>query len=116
MESSNGRRYFDWIHIEISLALDRRISRYALWLAIWEDGRDPDRLSRPQARGFVESGLTSFLETQGARLSRRARRRLEGRILRFDPRFPTPEEWLAFRRPRRRPAPPPAPARRHSSP
>ena len=110
------RRYFDWIHVEISLALDRRISRYALWVAIWEQGGDPDRLSCEEARRFVESGLTPFLETQGAPMSRRARRRLDGRILHFDPRFPTPEEWLAFPSPRRRPDPRPPSARRHSSP
>ncbi len=111
-----GRRYFDWIHVEISLALDRQISRYALWIAIWERGGDPDRLSHDEARGFVESGLTPFLTAQGALLSRRARRRLEGRILRFDPRFPTPEERLAFPSPGRSPAPPPRSARRPSSP
>jgi hypothetical protein len=116
VSSSTGRRYLDWIHVEISLALDRRVSRYALWLAIWELGGDPDRLSREEARRFVEAGLTPFLESQSAPLSDRARRRLAARILRFDPRFPTPEEWLACPRPGRHPDRPRRPPRRHSSP
>lgn len=110
------RRYFDWIHVEISLALDRRISRYALWLAIWEQGGDPDRLSDDAARRFIETGLSPFLDAQGARLGLRARRRLDRRLLRFDPRFPTPEEWLAFPSSGRSEAAPPRPARRRSSP
>jgi len=114
--SSRGRRYFDWIHVEISLALNRRISRYALWLALWDQGGDPDQLSRDQARRFVEAGLTPFLEGQSAPLGPRARRRLAARILRFDPRFPTPEERLACPRPVRRSIPPSGSVRPHSSP
>jgi len=112
------RRYFDWIHVEISLALDRRISRYGLWLAIWEQGGDPDRLSCGEARHFVENGLSPLLEAEGARLSRRSRKRLDRRILHFDPRFPTPEEWLALSRSPSQPGPPASSssAPGHSSP
>lgn len=116
MSSSTGRRYLDWIHVEISLALDRRVSRYALWLALWDQGGDPDQLSRDEARRFVEAGLTPFLESQNASLNSRAQRRLAGRILRFNPRFPTPEEWLAGPRPGHPPTLPSRSVPPHSSP
>lgn len=101
------RRYLDHIHAEICLALDRRVSRYDLWLALWDLGGDPDDLSPEQARRFVETGLDPLLREEGIRLGRWARRRLARRILRFDPRFPTPEERLASR-----PVAATAPARR----
>ena len=88
------RRYFEHIYVEICLAVERRISRYDLWLAIWETGGDPDELTREQARRFVEAGLDPLLAEEGTRLRPRARRRLEGLILDFDARHPTPEEWL----------------------
>lgn len=111
------RRTFDHVYIEICLALDCRVSRYGLWLVIWEQGGDPDALSREQVRRFVDGGLDAFLDGQaaGGGLGARARRRLARRLLRFDGRFPAPEEWLE-RRPegaatRDWPA-----SRRHSSP
>ncbi|MBW2500243.1 MAG: hypothetical protein JRF61_23410 [Deltaproteobacteria bacterium] len=88
------RRYFEHLYNEICLALERRISRYELWLRIWESGGDPDDLNPRQAHRFVETGLGRLLREEGARLPRRDRARLASRILRFDPRFPTPEEWL----------------------
>ena len=89
------RRYFEYLYTEISVALNHRISGYALWLLIWESGGDPDDLSRAQVRVFVEQQLGSLLAEEGGRLEPRARRRLERRLLAFDPRYPTPEERLA---------------------
>lgn len=88
------RRYFEFIHAETCLALKRRIPRYDLWLAVWDSGGDPDDLSPEQARLFVARGLRPLIAEESAPLTPRARRRLERRILRFDPRFPTPEELL----------------------
>ncbi len=88
------RRYFEHLYTEICVAVDRRISRYDLWLRLWDDGGDPDELTPLQARYFVENNLSSLLAEQSCTLSGRDRNRLERRILRFDPRHPTPEEWL----------------------
>lgn len=88
------RRYFDHVYNELCVAAKRRISRYDLWLLIWEGGRDPDELGADEARYFVEHNLGPFLREEGVRLTPRARRRLERSILRFDPRHPTPEEWM----------------------
>jgi hypothetical protein len=89
------RRYFEHLYNEICVAADRRISRYDLWLLVWEGGGDPDEMSRSSARYFVENNLSALLAEEGVRLAPRARRRLERHILRFDPRHPTPEEWIA---------------------
>ncbi len=88
------RRYFEHLYKEICVAAGRRISRYDLWLLLWEGG-DPDELTRDQAAYFVEHNLSSVLAEQGVRLEPRAQRRLERAILRFDPRHPTPEEWIS---------------------
>jgi hypothetical protein len=88
------RRYFEHVYTEICVAVGHRISRYDLWLLVWESGGDPDELTHPQAHHFVENNLSVILTEEGMSLSRRERRRLERRILRFDPHHPTPEEWL----------------------
>jgi hypothetical protein len=88
------RRYFDHLYNEVCVALGRRISRYDLWLMVWESGGDPDDLTPLQARRFVEAGLGRLLGEEGAHLPDRDRARLASRLLHFDPRFPTPEEWL----------------------
>jgi hypothetical protein len=89
------RRYFEHIYVEICVAVNRRISRYDLWLRLGDGGGDPDELTRAEARNFVDHGLSALLSEEGASISDRVRRRLEKRILRFDPHHPTPEEWLA---------------------
>ncbi len=89
------RRYFEHLYTEICVALDRRISRYELWLLLWEGGGDPDELTHAQTRYFLENNLSVILAEEGSTLGIRARRRLESKILRFDPQRPTPEEWLA---------------------
>ncbi len=88
------RRYFEHIYNEICVAGQRRISRYALWLVIFELAGDPEILTRPEARLFVENDLDALLDEQGVSLDPRAKRRLEKSILRFDPSHPTPEEWI----------------------
>jgi hypothetical protein len=89
------RRYFEHLYKEVCVAIDRRISRYDLWLLLWEGGGDPDTLTHAQARYFLEHNLSLILTEEGTSLSPRARHRLEKRILHFDPDRPTPEEWLA---------------------
>ena len=88
------RRYFDHLYAEICVALGRRVSRYAVWLMVWEAGGDPDDLTAHQARTFVEEHLDALLREEGAALAPQARRRLERSILEFAPDHPTPEEWM----------------------
>ena len=72
----------------------RRVSRYGLWLLVWESGGDPDDLTRERAGLFLDQHLSPFLREEGITLEPRERRRLEKRIRRFDPSHPTPEEWM----------------------
>lgn len=88
------RRYFEHLYKEICVAVNRRISRYDLWLQVWDGSGDPDDLNREGAHDFVDHHLSSLLAEEGIHLGDRPRRRLERRILRFDPTHPTPEEWL----------------------
>ena len=88
------RRYFDHLYNEICVAVNRRISRYDLWLKVWDGGGDPDDLNREQAHYFVDNHLSALLAEEGSCLRGKPRRRLERRILDFDPKHPTPEEWL----------------------
>jgi len=89
-----SRRYFDHVYKEICVAADRRVSRYGLWLLIWEAGGDPDDLSRQQLRAFVAQHLETFLREEGVRLGDRQRARLELTFCAFDPSHPTPEQWM----------------------
>ena len=89
-----SRRYFDYVYKEICVAAGKRVSRYGLWLLIWEAGGDPDDLSRDRLRAFVAQHLATLLREEGVRLDDRQRARLERSLLRFDPTHPTPEEWM----------------------
>jgi hypothetical protein len=89
-----NRRSFEYLYNEICVAVNQRISHYNLWLLVWDAGGDPEELTRPQARCFLDNSLSALLREEGLSLSGRARRRLETRILRFDPQHRTPEEWL----------------------
>lgn len=88
------RRYFEFLYTQISVALAQRVSRYDLWLAIWESGGDPDALTRGDVVCFLETGFSRLLQEEGKTLQPWARRRLSRRLLDFDPRFPTPEEQI----------------------
>lgn len=87
-------RAFEYLYCEICVAIGRRISRYDLWMAVWEAGANPSGLSRKQLHAFVDERLSITLREENARLAPPARRRLERRLRAFDPRHPTPEEWL----------------------
>ena len=89
------RRLFDHLVQEVSLALDRHIPRYPLWLTLKELGMDPDGLTREAAIAFCNEHLQAFLAHMGYRLSPRQIRRLARTLARFDPTRPTPEERMA---------------------
>jgi hypothetical protein len=88
-------RYFDFVYGEICVAIGRRISRYDLWLLVSETGANPSELSRDQVQGFIDQGLDLAIAREKKLLSPRAQQRLHRRLLDFDPRHPTPEEWLS---------------------
>ena len=89
------RRRFDHLAIELSLAVDRAVPRFALWTALHEGGADPEQLSRDAALAFCDAPLDRFLAGLGLALPAPARRRLRRRVARFDPRHPAPEEIFA---------------------
>jgi hypothetical protein len=90
-----GRRRFDHLFAEASVATGRLLPRFGLWLACHEVGLDPERLTREQVLGFCRSALPGFLGGLGLALPPRAARRLEREVARFDPHRPTPYERFA---------------------
>jgi hypothetical protein len=90
-----GRRRFDHLHAELSVALGQLVPRYALWLYLNELGWNPERLTRGQAVVLCDEHLESFLAGRGWSLQRAARLRLRRTLSRFDPRFATPYETMA---------------------
>jgi hypothetical protein len=90
-----GRRRFDHLFAEASVAAGRLLPRFELWMACHELGLDPEALTREQAVGFCRSQLPGFLAGLGLGLAPRAARRLEREVSRFDPRHPTPYERFA---------------------
>ena len=88
----HGRRRFDHLVVELSVALGTQVPRYALWLRMHDYGWNPDRLSRDQAVAFCGIPLSSFLAAHGLRLRSRRQKRLRREIERFDPAIPMPCE------------------------
>jgi hypothetical protein len=89
-----GRRRFDHLVTEVSVAVGQRIPRYALWLRLHEYGWNPDALSREHAISFCGTPLSSFLATRGLRLRASRQRRLRREMERYDPAIPTPYERM----------------------
>ena len=89
------RRRFDHLIIELSLALDRNLPRYPLWITFKELGADPDCLSRKAAIEFCDEHMGEFLAHLGHALTPRQARRLRRAVERYDPEIPTPYERMA---------------------
>jgi len=89
------RRRFDHFVIELSLALDRNLPRYPLWITFKEAGADPDFLSRDVLIEFCDEHLSEFLGHLGHALTPRQFRRLRRAVARFDPEIVTPYERMA---------------------
>jgi hypothetical protein len=90
-----GRRRFDHLFTEASVAAGRRLPRFALWMACHEAGLDPEALSRDGALRFCRAELPAFLAASGLALAPREARRLLREVARFDPTRPTPYERFA---------------------
>jgi hypothetical protein len=89
-----GRRRFDHLVLELSLALGECVPRYALWLRLHEEGFDPEALDRQQTLAFCAAPLECFLDELGVELRPRRLRRLRRAIDRFDPELRTPYERI----------------------
>jgi len=88
------RRRFDHLVLELSLALDRYVPRYPVWLALKELGADPEWLTRKDALEFCDAHLDTLVAQLGGTLSRRLTKRLRRSVARFDPDLPTPYERM----------------------
>jgi hypothetical protein len=88
------RRRFEFLHIELSVAVGAVVPRYGLWLFLRARGSDPEQLGRKSTLAFLEHDLDDFLEPNGMCIHPRERRRLTTRMKRFDPRHATPEEVM----------------------
>jgi hypothetical protein len=88
------RRYFEFVYAEVCVAVERRLSRYDLWLLLSDAPMDRNRLSGDEARVFVDRILNRLPRRDNEVLTPRARKRLLRRLTTFDSRHPTPEEWL----------------------
>jgi hypothetical protein len=89
------RRRFDHLILEISLALNRNLPRYPLWITFKELGMDPEFLTREAVIEFCDEHLADFLARLGYVLPPRRIRRLQRAVARFDPALPTPYERMA---------------------
>jgi hypothetical protein len=90
-----ARERFDHLHVEASVAVGVRLSRFDLWLAVHEEGHDPEDLTAEAAIAFCGEPLLRFLAERGQRLPVRLHRRLLKAVRRYDPSHPTPAEVLA---------------------
>ena len=89
------RRRFDHLVTELSVLLDRRVARFALWQAVGEAGYDPERWSGMDAERFCATTLPRWLRSQGLLLAEPKLERLGRAMRRFNASLPTPEEHFA---------------------
>jgi hypothetical protein len=89
-----GRRRFEHLVVELSVAVGQVIPRYALWLKLGELGWDPEALSRRAVMSFFDEHLQQFVNDCGASLTAREARRLRRTLERFNPAQLTPYEHM----------------------
>jgi hypothetical protein len=89
-----GRRIFNRLIIEISLAVGRHVSRYGLWMHLHEVGIDPEQLTQQRAVAFCGEPLALFLKEQGLTLPPEELRELQRSMTRFNPLVASPYEQM----------------------
>ena len=89
-----NRRRFNHLFEEVSVAIGHVAPRYALWLALQEQGLDPEALRRRDVLEFADRHLEAFLAEHEFALRSRHLARLRRCLDRFDPRHPTPYETM----------------------
>jgi hypothetical protein len=90
-----GRRRFDRLVVELSLALERGVPRFSLWHAVHAAGLDPELWSGADAQRFCTIELPRWLRQHGFALAEPRLQRLARTMARFDPSRLTPEEHFA---------------------
>ena len=90
-----GRRVFNRLVVEISLAVGHCVSRYALWVYLREHGIDPEQMTKHDTERFCGAPLRRYLVAQGLRLEPGELRRLEQQIGAINPYRPDPYDPLA---------------------
>jgi len=85
-----GRRVFNQLVVEISLAVGHFISRYALWVYVHELDLDPEQMTARDAADLCGVRLRRFLAAQGIRLEPGELQKLERRIRGINPYRPDP--------------------------
>jgi hypothetical protein len=90
-----GRRRFDYLHTELSVALGVAVPRFDLWMELHECNIDPERLTREEAIAFCDGPLKPYLHRCGLSLRRRALRRLCRKVGEYDPDLATPYDRFA---------------------
>jgi hypothetical protein len=80
-----GRKVFNRLVIEISLAAGHFISRYGLWMYLHELDVDPEQMTVEEAAALCGMPLRRFLASQGIRLEPEGLERLERQIRRINP-------------------------------
>jgi hypothetical protein len=87
-----NRKLFNHLFVELSVAIGKRVPRYALWLELHDQGWDPESLLVAEAHAFCDGPMEGFLSNRGMKISRRARIRLRKELAKFDPSRPLPQE------------------------
>jgi hypothetical protein len=90
-----GRRRFDRLVQELSVALDRWVPRYPLWQAVHGAGYDPERWAAAEVERFCLLALPGWLRRNGYTLSETRVVKIARTLARFDPSYLTPEEHFA---------------------
>ena len=90
-----GRRRFEHLVVELSVAAGKSVPRYRLWLRLHDLGWNPEDLEREEALAFCDGPLAIFLAEVGIRVNPRSQRRLRREISRFDPEMLSPYERIA---------------------
>ena len=87
-----SRRRFEHLVVELSLAVEKTIPRYRLWLRLHDLGWNPEDLGLEQALIFCDNHVLIFLAESGLKMNSRSVRRLRREVRRFDPNVLTPYE------------------------
>ena len=90
-----GRRRFDNLHVELSVALGAAIPRFDLWMEFHEWDMDPEHLTHEETIAFCTGPLERYLHKRGLSLRPRALRRLCRKVEKYDPSITTPYERFA---------------------
>ena len=85
-----GRRIFNRMLIEISLAVGHCVSRHALWMCMHELEVEPEQMTGQEVAAFCGLPLRRFLASQGLRLDAIDLKHLEQRMRQINPYRPDP--------------------------